>query len=72
MLYSIYKLWWLLEIKRGGIYEVYEKMWDKTKYPKLRSDSERDEKAICFEDDCIEKFKKEPARMKLLIVVNIN
>lgn len=51
------------------IYEVYQQMWDKTKYPKLRAENENDNKSLCFEDDCIDKFIHEPARMKLLIVV---
>lgn len=51
-------------------YEVYLKMWDKSKYTKLRSENENDDKSICYEDDCIQKFIKEPNRMKLLIVVD--
>lgn len=52
------------------IYEVYEKMWDKNKYPKLRSDSEYDDRSSCFEDDAINKFINSPSEMKLLIVVD--
>ena len=52
------------------IYEVYEKMWDKSKYAKLRSDSEYDDHTQCFEDDAIYKFIHTPSEMKVLIVVN--
>lgn len=52
------------------IYEVYEKMWDKSKYVKLRSDSEHDDHTQCFEDDAIYKFIHTPSEMKVLIVVN--
>lgn len=52
------------------IYEVYEKMWDKSKYHKLRSDSEKDDHTQCFEDDAIYKFIHTPAEMKVLIVVD--
>ena len=52
------------------IYEVYEKMWDKSKYHKLRSDSERDDYTQCFEDDAIYKFIHSPSEMKVLIAVN--
>ncbi len=52
------------------IYEVYNKMWDKTKYPKLRSDNEHDDYTQCFEDNAIYKFIHTPAEMKVLIVVN--
>ena len=52
------------------IYEVYKKMWDKTKYPKLRSNSERDDYTQCFEDDVIYKFIHTPSEMKVLIVVD--
>lgn len=52
------------------IYDVYEKMWNKSKYPKLRSDSEHDEHSSCFEDDAIYKFINVPSEMKLLIVVD--
>ena len=52
------------------IYEVYEKMWDKSKYHKLRSDSEKDDHTQCFEDDATYKFIHTPAEMKVLIVVD--
>lgn len=52
------------------IYEVYEKMWDKNRYSKLRSDSERDDYTQCFEDDAIYKFIHTPSEMKVLIVVD--
>lgn len=52
------------------IYEVYEKMWDKNKYPKLRSDNEHDDFTQCFEDDAIYKFIHSPSEMKVLIVVD--
>ncbi len=52
------------------IYSVYEKMWDKTKYPKLRSDNEYDDYTQCYEDDAIYKFIHVPAEMKVLIVVD--
>ena len=52
------------------IYDVYEKMWNKVKYPKLRSDSERDDYTTCFEDSAIYKFINYPSEMKLLIVVD--
>jgi len=58
------------EIHLQKIYDVYEKMWDKTKYSKLRSDSEHDDYTQCFEDDAIYKFIHIPAEMKVLIVVN--
>lgn len=52
------------------IYEVYEKMWDKNRYSKLRSDSEHDDYTQCFEDDAIYKFIHIPSEMKVLIVVD--
>ena len=52
------------------IYNVYEKMWNKEKYPKLRSESERDDRSSCFEDDALYKFINVPSEMKLLIVVD--
>lgn len=52
------------------IYDVYEKMWNKTKYPKLRSDNEHDDYSSCFEDYAIYKFINVPSDMKLLIVVD--
>lgn len=52
------------------IYEVYEKMWDKNRYPKLRSDSEHDDCTQCFEEDATYKFIHTPSEMKVLIVVN--
>lgn len=52
------------------IYEVYDKMWDKNKYPKLRSDNEHDDYTQCFEDDAIHKFINSPSEMKVLIVVD--
>lgn len=52
------------------IYEVYEKMWNKNKYHKLRSNSERDDYTQCFEDDAIYKFIHSPSEMKVLIVVD--
>lgn len=52
------------------IYEVYEKMWDKNRYSKLRSDSEHDVYTQCFEDDAIYKFIHIPSEMKVLIVVD--
>ena len=52
------------------IYEVYEEMWDKKRYRKLRSDRKSDDYTRCFEDDAIYKFIHMPAQMKLLIVVN--
>ena len=52
------------------VYEVYKKMWDKSKYPKLRSDTEHDDHTKCFEDDAIYKFIHTPSEMKVLIVVN--
>ena len=52
------------------IYDIYNKMWDKTKYPKLRSDNENDPHEICFEDDAIYNFINNPSEMKLLIVVD--
>jgi len=52
------------------IYEVYEKMWNKKIYPKLRSDSEYDDYTQCFEDDAIYKFIHIPTEMKVLIVVD--
>ncbi len=52
------------------IYEIYEKIWDKSKYHKLRSDSERDDHTQCFEDDAIYKFIHTPSEMKVLIVVD--
>lgn len=52
------------------IYEVYEKMWDKNRYSKLRSDSEQDDYTQCFEDDAIYKFIHIPSEMKVLIVVD--
>ena len=52
------------------IYEVYEKMWDKSKYSKLRSDSEHDDYTQCFEDDATYKFIHIPSEMKVLIVVD--
>lgn len=52
------------------IYDVYEKMWDKNKYSKLRSDNEYDDHSTCFEDDSIYKFINFPSEMKLLIVVD--
>lgn len=55
---------------RQKIYEVYEKMWDKNRYHKLRSDSEKDDYTQCFEDDAIYKFIHTPAEMKVLIVVD--
>ena len=55
---------------RQKIYEIYSKMWDKEKYPKLRSESNQDHYSKCFEDDAIYKFIHIPSEMKLLIVVN--
>ncbi len=55
---------------RQKVYEVYQRMWDKNKYPKLRSDSEHDDYIRCFEDDAIYKFIHTPSEMKVLIVVN--
>lgn len=52
------------------IYEVYNKMWNKEKYPKLRSDNERDDYTQCFEDDATYKFIHTPTEMKVLIVVD--
>lgn len=52
------------------IYEVYEKMWDKNRYSKLRSDSEHDDYTQCFEDDAIYKFIHIPSEMNVLIVVD--
>lgn len=52
------------------IYEVYEKMWNKNRYPKLRSDSEHDDYTQCFEDDVTYKFIHTPSEMKVLIVVD--
>ncbi len=52
------------------IYEVYEKMWDKNRYFKLRSNSEHDDYTQCFEDDVIYKFIHTPSEMKVLIVVD--
>jgi len=52
------------------IYEVYQRMWDTSKYHKLRSDSEKDDHTQCFEDDAIYKFIHTPAEMKVLIVVD--
>src|SRR5574344_283536 len=52
------------------IYDVYEKMWNKTKYSKLRSDNENDDCSSCFEDYAIYKFINVPSDMKLLIVVD--
>lgn len=52
------------------IYEVYEKMWDKNRYSKLRSESDHDDYTQCFEDDSIYKFIHTPAEMKVLIVVD--
>lgn len=52
------------------IYDVYEKMWNKAKYPKLRSDNEHDDHSSCFEDDATYKFINVPSEMKLLIVVD--
>ncbi len=52
------------------IYEIYSKMWNKEKYPKLRSESNQDHYSKCFEDDAIYKFIRIPSEMKLLIVVN--
>lgn len=52
------------------IYEVYEKMWDKNRYSKLRSDSEHDDYTQCFEDDVIYRFIHIPSEMKVLIVVD--
>lgn len=52
------------------MYEVYNKMWDKKKYPKLRSESISDNHIQCFEDDAIYNFINNPSQMKLLIVVN--
>ena len=52
------------------IYEVYEKMWDKNRYSKLRSNSEYDDYTQCFEDDAIYKFIHTPSEMKVLIVVD--
>lgn len=51
-------------------YEVYEKMWDKTKYPKLRSDKDYDEHEQCFEEDAIYNFINNPSEMRVLIVVD--
>ncbi len=50
-------------------YEVYKKMWDKSKYPKLRSDNEHDDYTLCFEEDAIYKSIHTPSEMKVLIVV---
>ena len=52
------------------IYDVYSKMWNKNKYPKLRSESEHDDHTQCFEDDAIYKFINTPSEMKVLIVVD--
>ena len=52
------------------IHTVYTKMWDKEKYPKLRSDNENDLHEQCFEEDAIYHFIHHPSEMKLLIVVN--
>lgn len=52
------------------IFEIYEKMWNKARYPKLRSDSEYDDYSSCFEEDAIYKFINVPSEMKLLIVVD--
>lgn len=52
------------------IYDVYDRMWDKNKYPKLRSDNEHDDYTQCFEDDAIHKFINSPSEMKVLIVVD--
>ena len=52
------------------IYDIYDKMWDKEKYPKLRSDNEHDDYTQCFEDDAIHKFINSPSEMKVLIVVD--
>lgn len=51
------------------IFEIYTKMWNKEKYPKLRSDNENDSHENCFEDDAIYNFINNPSEMKLLIVV---
>lgn len=56
--------------EKQKIYEVYTKMWNKEKYPKLRSESEHDSHEQCFEDDAIYNFINNPSEMKLLIVVN--
>ena len=45
-------------------------MWNKNKYPKLRSESEHDDHTQCFEDDAIYKFINTPSEMKVLIVVD--
>lgn len=58
------------ESDKQKIYEIYNKMWDKSKYPKLRSDNERDDYTQCFEDDAIHKFIHTPSEMKVLIVVS--
>lgn len=55
---------------RQKMYEVYNKMWDKNKYPKLRNESGRDDHTQCFEDDAIYNFINNPSQMQLLIVVN--
>ena len=52
------------------VFDIYNQMWDKEKYPKLRAENEYDDKSSCFEEDSIDKFINEPARMKLLIVVD--
>ncbi len=52
------------------IFDIYNKMWDKNKYSKLRSDNENDPHDICFEDDAIYNFINNPSEMKLLIVVD--
>ena len=52
------------------IFEIYKKMWDTTRYPKLRSESDRDDYTQCFEDDAIYKFINTPSEMKVLIVVD--
>lgn len=52
------------------MYEVYNKMWDKKKYPKLRSENSSDNHTQCFEDDAIYNFINNPSQMQLLIVVN--